>query len=169
MNSYIIEEGQTIFDVAMVLYKKPLGIFQIRDDNPDLITDFDVDLLAGDVILYDADKVRLSQPIETKTKKVNVIDENIIYVVVSEGQNIIDLAIQMYGSVDGIFQLMNDNQIQNVNIALQTGIVLKFDKTQIIDPDVLKVYNKKGVIVNTGDNPLEGVGYWYIENDNVVS
>lgn len=91
-------------------------------------------------------------------------------VTVLYGQNMNDLAIQEYGSTEGVFQLMKDNPtvITRLDMELVPGTML-FIKSAPVNDKVLQLFNNKGTQIGTwaGQTPpkKKGVGYWKIGID----
>ena len=73
-----------------------------------------------------------------------------------QGQNLFDIAIQEYGSVEQVFKLMADNStaIPNLNAALTPGTALEIEKqpTGIKDLDLMNLFRDNKVVINTGDD-----------------
>lgn len=80
-------------------------------------------------------------------------------VTVLEGQNILDICLQEYGSVEGLVQLAKDNNMR-VDADLYTGQVLLIDETKIVDSRIVAHFAKNKIKINTGayeDVTLENV------------
>ena len=70
-------------------------------------------------------------------------------VVVQENQTIYDIALQEYGSVEGIFQIMEDNEVDlETNVTVDQEILI--DQDQVIDQSVVDYYAKEGILVANG-------------------
>ncbi len=72
-------------------------------------------------------------------------------VIIEKGQTLYELSVQHYGSVEGLFLLMNDNNISSVNHSLQVGDKLKI-KSEAIDQSIVDYYTKNSIVVNSGFN-----------------
>ncbi len=72
---------------------------------------------------------------------------------VEEGQNIIDIAIQEYGSFEAVFQLLEGNpNLENLNVFLENETELLISKTALDENVVIKnEYKKRKYRVRTGD------------------
>jgi hypothetical protein len=78
-----------------------------------------------------------------------------IEVRLTEGKNIIDLALQHYGdAVAGIDLLMNDNPGVSVNTAFQAGEVIIIDEDKAANRAVRDYFAQRRISVNTGDVPV---------------
>ncbi len=63
------------------------------------------------------------------------------------GQNIYDIAIVLYGSIEGIFDILVNNANINVNDEIPAGTVIQYDETFIINPQIRKALEDDGVNV----------------------
>ena len=78
-------------------------------------------------------------------------------IVVKDGQNIFDLSTQEYGTIDGVFALMEDNPeiIKNLDSRLFPGQVLKirevFNEISDTELEQQRLFRTKNIKVNTGD------------------
>lgn len=79
-------------------------------------------------------------------------------VVVSEGQNIIDLAVQHYGNVEAVFDLIDDNPdtVVNMDYVAKAGDTLQIDEDKIINKDVVKYFTDKNIRINNGQAEPDG-------------
>jgi|GEM_PF-3378210 len=90
-------------------------------------------------------------------------------IIISEGQNIIDIAIRYYGETSGIFALIADNPDLNLNSTLAAGQMLMIDETKAINSQIIRYFDSQGKQINTGNSgKSEGIGYWFISLDNIV-
>jgi hypothetical protein len=77
-------------------------------------------------------------------------------ILIEDGQNLLDAAMQAYGSPDGLFWLIGQNpalQHEGVDTYLTPGQEVLF----LVQPDnpVQAQYLLRGTVVNTGDLPAE--------------
>lgn len=91
-------------------------------------------------------------------------------IAVSPEQNIFDIAIQEYGGIEGIKNIRELNGFsftQDIN----PGNKIKVSGNPVNKnvQQFLKLYPKIASGNNYSDNILEGIGYWAIEVDFVVS
>jgi hypothetical protein len=76
-------------------------------------------------------------------------------ILVYEGQNLVDIAIQEYGSLEGVWQLLIDNSfLQTIDYHLKAGQVLKIDDSKKIRGDIVEYFDKRGIKINTGEDFL---------------
>jgi hypothetical protein len=90
-------------------------------------------------------------------------------VAVRPGQNIIDIAVQEHGSIEGI------KNIRELNAFSFTQDINPSDKVKVSDPinknvqQHLKLYPKIASGNDYSDKISEGIGYWSIEGDFEIS
>ncbi|WP_299459324.1 hypothetical protein [uncultured Microscilla sp.] len=73
-----------------------------------------------------------------------------------EGQNIIDLALQLYGNPQAFFMLLDDNPTLSLDQEIAAGTEVRYDpdKVDIRDYPLVKYFKNKlpqAVIVKTGN------------------
>ena len=74
-------------------------------------------------------------------------------IIVQEGQNLIDIALQYYGDTAGVVQLLADNEaLENLDSVLKSGQTLLIDSTKVVAPSVAVYYKRQEHSVNTGDD-----------------
>ncbi len=72
-------------------------------------------------------------------------------IIVKEGQNLMDIALQYYGSVEATRQVIFDNpEIAQANFHLFSGQVLLIDENKIVNREVVAYYESIDYEVNTG-------------------
>lgn len=69
---------------------------------------------------------------------------------VNEGQNLFDVTLQNYGSLDAIFDLMGDNGF-DINTDLRGGLVVTIDDSKVADRIYVNQLERSGVSVGGGD------------------
>ncbi|MEO1053906.1 MAG: LysM domain-containing protein [Bacteroidota bacterium] len=70
---------------------------------------------------------------------------------VTEGQNIVDIALQFYGSVDALVQLAQDNNL-SVSSTLVPGQEIFINEAEIDNFQLVDFFGKNGIIVTTGED-----------------
>lgn len=68
--------------------------------------------------------------------------------IVEPGQNLVDVAMQEYGSAEAVVEICNENNF-DVGQAITAGAVLKMDEANIKDKRLVKYYKDKQIIVAT--------------------
>lgn len=72
-------------------------------------------------------------------------------VVVLSNQSLADIAIQVYGSMEGVFTLAFENGI-SVTSALVPGQTLEYSPENILDKKVVQYYTTNKIYPATADN-----------------
>lgn len=72
--------------------------------------------------------------------------------IVRSGQNLYDIALQLYGSVEGIFYLLVYNEWLSVNTELRHGMILEYGADMFINRDVVNWFIENGIKVKNGDH-----------------
>jgi hypothetical protein len=140
-----VKNNQSPVDISISIYGGIEGIMQLWRDNADML--FTADLAAGDVLEYDAtlDFTDQAEVIVAAPPAKHITD-----LVVVKDQNIIDLAIQQYGSIDGLMQLWSDNQDLTADAEIAPGAAIKVN-AQVVTNSLNKLYlDKRGVRIATG-------------------
>lgn len=84
------------------------------------------------------------------------------------GQSLLDLAIQFYGDIQGIYWILQDNpQLQSMIDNIRAGDKIKIRASQI-DKQVVAKCAQYGVFTLAQDR-AEGIGFWKIGADFSVS
>ena len=71
---------------------------------------------------------------------------------VNQGQNLLDIALQEYGSTEGVINLVFDNSL-DINSPLAGGDELVIDDNKVINAEVVKYYIDRKLKPNTGEPP----------------
>lgn len=79
-------------------------------------------------------------------------------VTVLSNQTLADIAIQVYGSADGVVMLAQENGL-NVTDELIVGSKLEYNPDNVIDKQIVNYYARKKIYPATGSTDLEG-GIW---------
>ena len=83
---------------------------------------------------------------------------------VEYGQDIFDLSIQEYGTVEAVFMVLFDNSNINLSAFLLPGTQVSFreDPPEVaIDAEVMAYMRKNEIRINNNDEPLAGSGNWH--------
>ncbi|MCX6232610.1 MAG: LysM peptidoglycan-binding domain-containing protein [Bacteroidetes bacterium] len=76
-------------------------------------------------------------------------------IIVLNGQSLFDIALQQYGTVDSVFRLAEENNIDNITDDLIPGTELIINenyKSKTFENEILKESNLKYVTVSSGQN-----------------
>ena len=136
---YRILSNQTLSDVCMATYNSMELLIKLVYDNPILSLDVDMATVSGQIVYYDSDYV-VSRPVEITTTTVPDTQYIKKYTGI-EGQNVYDVCIQLYGSLEKLVTLCKDS-----NISLNQGANVKNIEftynTKLIDDILLVNYFK---------------------------
>ncbi len=69
---------------------------------------------------------------------------------VRTGQNIYDVSLQLYGSIEGVFDILINNNI-GINDVLEPGTVINYDETFKVNPGIIKFLEDNNIIPANGD------------------
>ncbi len=162
MKKIRIQEGQSVYDIAIQYYGGIEGIFQIIQDNPGVDLEQlqpGMELLVSEIAIIERVYEYVSAPPVLPTKKEAVI----------EGQNIYDVAIQEYGGIEGVFQIIRDNPELTLDDDLQPGTKIKIDTTiasNKVMADYLKDRNIK--VTTSAIGEVVSGSFWIDEMGNLV-
>lgn len=163
-----LKPGETLFDVAIKRYGHMRGLLNLIDDNGLGFTDepipghvLEVD---GSVSFTNLKKLKIA----TQVSKLPNVET------VRAGQTLFDLALQIYGDLSGLGELTEDNYL-NLTQDLTPGYVLK-SRSELKNKQVVNFFkaskNKPATgltTTQTEELKPEGIGYWALEYDFVVS
>ena len=97
--------------------------------------------------------------------------------IVLHNQSLLDFAIQHTGSVANVFLIAQANGLA-VSDELVAGSELTIPDTVVLDTDIKNYYTSRAIqpatalttIIDDNTEPSpEGIGYWIIGDDNIVS
>lgn len=74
--------------------------------------------------------------------------------VVKSGQNIYDVSMTLFGSLEGIADLMVNNDSLTLESQLTTGQVLNYDEDFVIDKDLVQWFKDNNIIVKNGNGGI---------------
>jgi len=66
---------------------------------------------------------------------------------VKSGQTLFDIALQCYGSVEGVYQLISDNNLTSLTDLLPVDTELVIDTTKIINQQLVDYYDQEKINV----------------------
>jgi hypothetical protein len=92
-------------------------------------------------------------------------------VIVNSGQNMVDLALQETGSVEGLLAILRNNDY-SAGADPVVGSAVKVMSTDVVDAKIRDYYSQLRYRVNTGDaenTEGDGIGYMIIEDDFIVT
>lgn len=71
---------------------------------------------------------------------------------VRSGQNIYDVALTLYGSIEGIIDLLASNSQITMETTLKQGMILEYHEDFIVNHDINLWIQNKGIIVKNGEH-----------------
>ena len=71
--------------------------------------------------------------------------------IVKPNQNIFDVSIHLYGTIEGVFDLLITNTWLNMNTDLQTGMELEYHEGFILNESVVSTLNSEGIIPSNSE------------------
>lgn len=132
-------------DVAIATYGDITGMFTLIEDNS--LVSLTESLIPGQVLNYngslDLSESNNNLTIAPKSTKKRYI--------VSSGQTLMDIAIEVYGDITGILRLIEDNPaLTTIDSELLSGQLLRYDSSYSVNQKVVDFYAAKGLNANTG-------------------
>jgi hypothetical protein len=73
---------------------------------------------------------------------------------VTAGQNIFDIALHIYGSIEGITDLMMNNAKLSLADTLKAGDTLEYSDGFVIQPDIVAHYRMNGIVPANGERSV---------------
>ena len=70
-------------------------------------------------------------------------------ITVNSGQNIFDICLQEFGSIEALVGLAHDNNIR-IDADLEAGQELLINEARIVAPRIVNFFNEKGLDINSG-------------------
>jgi len=143
MDNYRVPEGDNIFDVALATYGTVENAIQLLIDNKIDGLDFD---LKGKALTLKFDETLVFQkesPLVKQTKS-KIITTHIV----SDGQSLFDVALQVGYTLDSIIELARKNFI-SINDNLRSQQVLNFDTEKVLFVPFSNELRKTKYIINT--------------------
>ena len=68
------------------------------------------------------------------------------------GQTIFDIALMTYGSLDYVYKIIQDNQLNNINDPIPANKILIFDKDLVLDITVYNTIQNRALIYSTNES-----------------
>jgi LysM repeat protein len=161
-----VQPNQTIYDVAINQFGHIMGLFDVCKANGlsySSIIDAGTELQISSLQQLPEGEVKYSQPQRTAP----------VFGLVEPGQNIYDMAVVLFGSVEGVFDICRNNNVSFSGI-IAPGTTLVVNGT-VRDRNIRNYFAPLRKPA-TGQQPVidnipqyEGIDYWAIEVDFIVS
>lgn len=136
-----IQQQQDLFDIALLAYNDASKVYDLILNNPDL----------DSLIVSNVGKTVTYEPIKIFKKSAVAIKQNINKVVtIKAEQTIFDLSLQHYGSVENVYNLIQDNSFLDsiINVEI-SGNTLNLSDFKNFVSSYYKKYN-----INVGTKPI---------------
>lgn len=75
-------------------------------------------------------------------------------IVVKDGQTLLDLATQKYGSIEAVFELAKDNGFDNITDDIVAGHLLTIDERKVVKQSIVDYYVDRQIDIVTGSSIL---------------
>lgn len=139
MNNYTIKYGESIFDVAIKLYGDSSYSLELVNNNPSLISLNNANI-TGLTIQY-------NPVINTEFKPV-ITSESVKQklVTIRENQNLFDISLQEFGTIERVFDIISKTGIENINQTEIKGITFKYDFEK---GKIQNYFNDKKIFIST--------------------
>lgn len=166
MTSQLIEPGINIFDMVVNQYGTIETLFDVVKLNGWGVTE---ELAPGQLVMID-DTLKVAIGIvEMPTAPSAPFDSAIV----EPGQNTFDMAVQLYGGIEGLFDMATKNGLSitdDINSGTQVLANAPIDKNMRAILKSLEI--KPATAVNAEEAAVitpEGIDYWAIEVDFIIS
>lgn len=73
---------------------------------------------------------------------------------VKGGQNLYDIALHLYGTIEGLFDLLISNPNISMNEDLMAGMELEYHDTFIINPSIVNQFNDQNIVPINGERSV---------------
>ncbi len=160
-----VEPGEDIISLSLRLYGSAEGLKSLLEDNPSL--NIDEEVSADMEVKVSDDKVLIPVKVQP-IKRLEVRPKN--KTIILHNQNAIDMAIQYYGSTEGLKALLEDNPSLFIDQAPVKGDQILIKQENVVNERMVRLFKKDSVKVATGSdilNTLEG-DFWVTEADEIV-
>ena len=134
VNKYVIKYGESIIDVSVKLYGSVQYVFDLILWNP-ILENINNTAIVGLEIIYEPIIVSEFKPVVTDTKPI------IKNVTIKENQSVFDLSLQIYGSVENVFDVLKLTGISDINEFENKGINFSYEYKPLKIPKYLSERN----------------------------
>jgi len=133
-----VNNGQTLFDLALNAYQDASGILKLIQENEGVLTDMLQDA-SGLTIQYTPELKTLKEAVSVKNPKDKVVT-------IADRQNIFDLSLQYYGKAEKALELVQANSFADL-LEDAKGKTLIYTKSNDV---VQNYYFKNSINIATG-------------------
>ncbi len=156
-----VEAEEDIFDVANRVYGHPLGVHWLIDDND--LSGIDAAVMAGQKL-----KIRDSIIELVPIKAIQFVPSLFPDYLIDKYQSIFDVAMEKHGSIEGVYDMVEENGYDGVTEYLWELRPLKIlsapynSRVKVLLADFMPV-----ATIDEGDKS-DGIGFMYIETNFIV-
>lgn len=150
---YVIKYDESIIDVSVKLYGTPTYVFDLIELNP-ILLDVNNTSIVGLEIYYN-EIIFIPNEVITNTKK--EVTKN---VTIGDYQSVFDLSLQLYGSLEKVFDVLKLANISDLTIINNAGITFNYDYIPLKFP---KYFNENGIKLAT-KYPLTITDNWILRD-----
>jgi hypothetical protein len=137
--------GQTVSDIAIQEYGSVNAIFKLSADNSVAI---DSTFLPGQTIVIDTTYSAGSESFDESS--VAVTPKRKSHVIALDNQNIFDICLQEYGTIEAVFAFMQANGITGLNTNLTANARYKLPVSATEQKHIREHFNAKQIKITTG-------------------
>jgi hypothetical protein len=138
--------GQTVWDIATQQYGSISAVWKILSDNQSLSVDTVIP--ANTPVIIDINFKSIPESFDESSIKITPKRKS--SEIALENQNIWDFALQEYGTIEAVFELMAANNINGLDSNLTTNKRYKLPNTINIQKHIQEHYTKSEIKVVTG-------------------
>jgi len=138
--------GQTVWDIATQQYGSISAVWKVLADNQSLSVDTVIPV--NSPVIIDTNYKAIPESFDESSIKIT--PKHKTHQVALENQNIWDFALQEYGTIEAVFELMAANGINGLDSNLTTNKRYKLPNTINIQKHIQEHYGKTNTKVVTG-------------------
>ena len=145
--TYQVLNGQTIYDVALATYGDVSFVYQLIQDNP-MLVNIDTTPPVNLIITWNPLLVTKIPSAVASSLAIAPITSEIFKSV--QGMSIYDICMQVYGTLDYLYKLIQDSGFSNSQTYPLPGTSFIFNPTLAVSALFNSWLNKNNIIINTG-------------------
>lgn len=138
MKEYKVIQGQSLYDVCILLYGNLGAIHQLISDN-DFIDGFSYVFLGGEIVRYRPNLFNILPSSVTTNKKVDTGER---MVKGQDRQSFYDICITTYCRLDDLLKLLVNSGIDSMNDVRANGLKFTYNENEIIDKQMYEKMRK---------------------------
>lgn len=165
LTEYRVLQQQNIFDLICGFYGSVDKSYAFIQSNPSIDSiNYDFENNSNVQVFYDASYLQVgpSEIPSTESKNVSKIQKVKAY----SGQNLYDMCFLTYGTIDRMYEFLQTNSVDSINVGKIAQNEFIFDITKIKDNIVFNHNSQNGILYATGD--YEDNKWLLTENEYVI-